>query len=175
MSFFANWLATRLSALLFSFGDRNDLGFTAMECLFQLGEPVNRNRRPDVAFVGRERWPVLEGLHDRAPALVDRAGGRPGLGHDGQVPNRGDDGLLADGDHVPRSFVGHSLECRRSLQIHFVKLLTDGAAKSIAADHYSAIIGVNKQDFANIKIIGSDRQSRGAIVANAPQPTTSRR
>jgi Uma2 family endonuclease len=32
-------------------------GWTVMEVLFDLALPVNRNRRPDIAFVSFDRWP----------------------------------------------------------------------------------------------------------------------
>jgi Uma2 family endonuclease len=39
------------------FTDTNGLGRTVMETLFDFTEQVGRKRRPDVAFVDRERWP----------------------------------------------------------------------------------------------------------------------
>ncbi len=57
MSFYANWLGARLLGFLFPFTEAHQLGFTTTECLYHLGQPVNRNRRPDVAFVSYARWP----------------------------------------------------------------------------------------------------------------------
>jgi Uma2 family endonuclease len=57
MSFYANIMAGRLHTKLDNFSSSNELGFSAIECLFQMGAPINRNRRPDVAFVSWKRWP----------------------------------------------------------------------------------------------------------------------
>ena len=57
MSFFANWIAGRIFSDLDVYTRAHDLGFATIECLFRLALPVQRNRRPDVAFVARSRWP----------------------------------------------------------------------------------------------------------------------
>lgn len=49
-------LASRLCTRLDGFGSAQQLGQAATETLFDLRPAVNRNRRPDVAFVPFERW-----------------------------------------------------------------------------------------------------------------------
>jgi Uma2 family endonuclease len=56
MSFFATLLATRLTVEMGIFLKAHDLGFLAVETLFHLGLPADRNRRPDIAFVSYVRW-----------------------------------------------------------------------------------------------------------------------
>ncbi len=51
-------LASRLSRHLSNFGVQANLGESYIEILFKLPLPVNRNRRPDVAFVPYTRWPL---------------------------------------------------------------------------------------------------------------------
>jgi Uma2 family endonuclease len=50
-------LANQLVVPLANFARAHNLGRAVMEMLFDLGPIVNRNRRPDVAFVSFERWP----------------------------------------------------------------------------------------------------------------------
>lgn len=57
MSFFANWLGARIFGFLFTYSESHDVGLPTVESLFHLGPPVDRNRRPDVAFVSHARWP----------------------------------------------------------------------------------------------------------------------
>lgn len=55
MGIFAVWTASRLARFLANFADE-DLGRVITEALFHLPAPINRDRRPDVAFVSYERW-----------------------------------------------------------------------------------------------------------------------
>lgn len=55
-SFFACLLTTRLVVELGAYLRTDDLGHLAGETLFHLPAPVNRNRRPDLAFVSYGRW-----------------------------------------------------------------------------------------------------------------------
>src|SRR5258708_1909613 len=55
MTVFAVWTAFRLGRFLGNFADENQ-GRTIMEALFHLPAPINRARRPDVAFVSYARW-----------------------------------------------------------------------------------------------------------------------
>ena len=57
MSFFAKRLATVFSYKLESYGETQDRGFSVVEGLFGFTSPINRDRRPDVAFVTSQRWP----------------------------------------------------------------------------------------------------------------------
>lgn len=50
-------VASRLVRHLSNHGDQRDLGEAHGETLFKLPLPVDRNRRPDVAFVPYSRWP----------------------------------------------------------------------------------------------------------------------
>ena len=51
-------LASWLIRLLGRFTDEQKLGHLATEMLFLLDSSTNLQRRPDVAFVSRERWPI---------------------------------------------------------------------------------------------------------------------
>src|SRR5438270_739885 len=55
MGVFAVWIASRIARFLGNFADEN-LGRVITEALFHLPAPINRARRPDVAFVAYERW-----------------------------------------------------------------------------------------------------------------------
>jgi Uma2 family endonuclease len=57
MSYFATLLGTRLVCELGFFLKHHNLGHAANETIFHLPSPVNRNRRPDLAFVSYARWP----------------------------------------------------------------------------------------------------------------------
>jgi Uma2 family endonuclease len=57
MSAFAAIIASRLLGALHYFLLSHPLGEAVMETLFQLALPIDRNRRPDVAFVSFQRWP----------------------------------------------------------------------------------------------------------------------
>ena len=62
MSAFAVRLANRLAYFLNAYAIPSDLGEANVENLFHLALPVDRNRRPDVAFVSRQRWPRSQKL-----------------------------------------------------------------------------------------------------------------
>ncbi len=55
MAAFAVWIASRLSRYLGNFAEEN-LGRVLTEALFHLPTPINRDRRPPVAFVSYQRW-----------------------------------------------------------------------------------------------------------------------
>jgi Uma2 family endonuclease len=55
MAAFAIWITSRLSRFLGNFAE-DRLGRVITEGLFHLPAPINRDRRPDVAFVSYERW-----------------------------------------------------------------------------------------------------------------------
>ena len=57
MSFLAHRLAGIIFAALEAYGELNDRGQAVMEALFHLPLPVNRLRRPDVAYISSERFP----------------------------------------------------------------------------------------------------------------------
>src|SRR5258708_1015139 len=52
------WVAFRLGYLLEAFAETNRLGRTVVEALFPTKRNVNQKRRPDVAYVSPERWPL---------------------------------------------------------------------------------------------------------------------
>jgi Uma2 family endonuclease len=56
MGIFAVWTASLLARLLGNHVDANNLGRAITEALVHLPEPINRDRRPDVAFVSYDRW-----------------------------------------------------------------------------------------------------------------------
>lgn len=57
MSAYAGRVASRLLSRINEFASPRGLGEAVMEVLFHLPLPVDRNRRPDVAFVSEKRWP----------------------------------------------------------------------------------------------------------------------
>jgi Uma2 family endonuclease len=57
------WIATLLVARLATFARQHQLGRAVQEMLFDLTVATGRKRRPDVAFVSFDRWP----LHRRIP------------------------------------------------------------------------------------------------------------
>jgi Uma2 family endonuclease len=57
------WIATVLVARLAAFATQHGLGRAVQEMLFDLTPATGRKRRPDVAFVSSDRWP----LHRRIP------------------------------------------------------------------------------------------------------------
>lgn len=69
MSFFANVVASRLANRIDRFAADANLGFAINEGLFKLALPVDRQRRPDVAFVSRDRWPAEKGIPTEGSAL----------------------------------------------------------------------------------------------------------
>lgn len=58
MSALAAWIATRLATRLDRFTQEHRLGNIVSEMLFILHAKRNLRRRPDVAFVSVERWPL---------------------------------------------------------------------------------------------------------------------
>lgn len=58
MSIYASWLAARLQNYLGPFADKQKLGTVVTEALFILDVAKDLRRRPDVAFVSAERWPL---------------------------------------------------------------------------------------------------------------------
>jgi Uma2 family endonuclease len=50
------WTASRIARFLGNFAEEN-LGRVIVEALFHMPAPINRDRRPDVAFVSYARWP----------------------------------------------------------------------------------------------------------------------
>ena len=56
MGAYEGWLATVLTEYLGRFVRQHRLGRAVQEVLFDLGAPVYRKRRPDVAFVSYDRW-----------------------------------------------------------------------------------------------------------------------
>jgi Uma2 family endonuclease len=57
------WIASVLVARLATFATQHQLGRAVQEMLFDLTVATGRKRRPDVAFVSFDRWP----LHRRIP------------------------------------------------------------------------------------------------------------
>src|SRR5262245_39344468 len=57
-SAYASKIASRLVRKMGGFADVGELGEVVGEVLFRLPLNPDRNRRPDVAFVSRDRWPV---------------------------------------------------------------------------------------------------------------------
>ena len=58
MSVYTTWLASRLQSRLGSYVEEHELGTCVMEMLFILDVERNLRRRPDVAFVSADRWPL---------------------------------------------------------------------------------------------------------------------
>jgi Uma2 family endonuclease len=56
MSAYATLIAFEVGRRLGNFAEANNLGLAVTEMLFHLALPVDRNRRPDAAFVSYERW-----------------------------------------------------------------------------------------------------------------------
>ena len=57
MSADAQFLASRLVVHLSNYGLAQNIGEACTEVLFKLPLPVDRNRRPDAAFIPYSRWP----------------------------------------------------------------------------------------------------------------------
>jgi Uma2 family endonuclease len=57
MGVYENWLAAVMYGLLERKLDKTPIGRAVIEMIFDLRPHVNRERRPDVAFVSFERWP----------------------------------------------------------------------------------------------------------------------
>jgi Uma2 family endonuclease len=58
MSVYASWIASGLQTDMGSFARVNRLGTVVTETLFILDTKRDLRRRPDVAFVSTERWPL---------------------------------------------------------------------------------------------------------------------
>jgi Uma2 family endonuclease len=58
MSVYTTWLASRLHGRLWPYIEEHGLGTCVMEMLFILDAQRNLRRRPDVAFVSADRWPL---------------------------------------------------------------------------------------------------------------------
>jgi Uma2 family endonuclease len=58
MSVYTTWLASRLHGRLWPHVEEYGLGTCVMEMLFILDAQRNLRRRPDVAFVSADRWPL---------------------------------------------------------------------------------------------------------------------
>ena len=58
MSVLAAWIASRLTCRLGTFADEHGLGTVVSETLFILDTEQDLRRRPDVAFVSAEQWPL---------------------------------------------------------------------------------------------------------------------
>ena len=56
MAIYSVWLASQLHEYLSFFARTENLGRSVCEGLFHLPAPINRDRRPDVAFVSYQRW-----------------------------------------------------------------------------------------------------------------------
>jgi len=57
MSSYAIQIANKLAFQLNSFAEKHELGEAIVEDIFNLRLSLDRNRRPDVAFVSYKRWP----------------------------------------------------------------------------------------------------------------------
>jgi len=57
MGVYENWLAAVMFGVLDRYTEANPVGRVVQEMIFDLRPQVNRERRPDVAFVSFERWP----------------------------------------------------------------------------------------------------------------------
>jgi Uma2 family endonuclease len=71
----STWIASALFGFLFPHVQQHKLGHLVMEMLFILDRAANVRRRPDVAFVSAERWPIdretpWEGDWDVVPDLA---------------------------------------------------------------------------------------------------------
>jgi len=58
MGVLSNLVALRLAVIISNYLSRNPVGTAAMETLVILDEETELRRRPDVAFVSAERWPL---------------------------------------------------------------------------------------------------------------------
>ncbi len=58
MGIYTVWIASLLQRHMGLFADSHGLGIVVIEGLFILDAVKNIRRRPDVAFVSKERWPV---------------------------------------------------------------------------------------------------------------------
>ncbi len=58
MSIYASWIASRLQSRIGPFAETHGLGTVVTEALFILDPVKNLRRRPDVAYVSAEKWPL---------------------------------------------------------------------------------------------------------------------
>lgn len=58
LSIYASWVATLLTTLMGPHATANRLGWVVMEALFILDPVKDLRRRPDVAFVSAQKWPL---------------------------------------------------------------------------------------------------------------------
>jgi Uma2 family endonuclease len=65
---YAVWVASELHFHLAYFVRNNQLGWALTEALFHLPSPINRDRRPDVAFVSYNRWAMDQPIPPTANA-----------------------------------------------------------------------------------------------------------
>jgi Uma2 family endonuclease len=65
MSIYATWIASILHISLGAYAAANRLGKVVMEGLFILDANSDLRRRPDVAFVAADRWPLDRPLPER--------------------------------------------------------------------------------------------------------------
>jgi Uma2 family endonuclease len=76
MGVFAVWIASELHSHLAYFARTQGVGRAITEALFHLSAPINRDRRPDVAFVSYQRWaknrpiPSTDNAWDVVPNLA---------------------------------------------------------------------------------------------------------
>ncbi len=56
------WLAATMFGLFYRHAEANPIGRVVQQMLFDFRPAVNRERRPDVAFVSFERWPLDRGI-----------------------------------------------------------------------------------------------------------------
>ena len=67
MGVYENWLAAVMYGRLDRYADENPIGRAVIEMIFDLRPHVNRERRPDVAFVSFERWARIGASPVRGP------------------------------------------------------------------------------------------------------------
>ena len=70
MSAYASMIADRLFVAIRAVAHRLGLGFVTIETMFILDEARNLVRRPDVAFVSSERWPLDREVPTKGEFLV---------------------------------------------------------------------------------------------------------
>lgn len=64
MSIYASWITSRIDRRIGSHAETHGLGTLVVEGLFILDPVKNLRRRPDVAFVSAEKWPVDQPLSE---------------------------------------------------------------------------------------------------------------
>jgi len=58
MGAFEGWIASELNVILGSFAKANRLGIVVVETLFLIDRGRDLQRRPDLAFISADRWPI---------------------------------------------------------------------------------------------------------------------